>query len=167
MNPDWIEEKPAFDFSGAVQPVEKPDKSAQPLKSVDFLAQYSRALYLIEIKDPEATPIPQQSGAIKDAIAKLQNDDLIKEHFLPKLYGTFAYLVGQGREPRGKVRYGIVIGLSSLTVAERSLITDKVQRIVDRIGPKIRSSRNWPVVEVHNIDSWNRAHPDKTITRLP
>ena len=164
---DWTEGKLQFDFSGATQPVEKPDNPSQAFKSVDFVAKYPHELYLIEVKDPEATPLPHQLGAINDAIAKLQNDDLIKEHLLPKIYGTFAYLVWGNREPRGRVRYAIVIGLFSLTVAERSLLTDKVQRVIDRIGPKIRRSRYTPTVEVHTVESWNRTHTDKQIVRLP
>lgn len=167
MNPNWAEGKLEFDFSGAIQPVEKPDVAAQPLKSVDFIVQYPRELLLIEVKDPDGAPGPHPAGAIRDTIAKLQNDDLLKERLLPKLYGTFAYLVSAGSEPRGRVRYVTLIGLSSITAAERSMLTDKIQRIVDRIGPKIRHSRQWPVIEVHNVLSWNTKFPHMAITRRP
>jgi hypothetical protein len=63
LNPDWTEGKLEFDFSGAVQPVEKPDTSASPLKSVDFVAKYPQELWLIEVKDPDGTPLPHQAGA--------------------------------------------------------------------------------------------------------
>ncbi len=91
----------------------------------------------------------------------------MNEHILPKLYGAFVYLVQNRREPRRRVRYGIVIGLASLTAAERSALTDKSQRVVDRVGPKIRHSRNCPVIEIHNIESWNVAHPEMSIARKP
>lgn len=100
-------------------------------------------------------------------ISQLRNDRLLKEHLLPKLYGTFTYLCLNNREPRGKVRYGIVIGFSSLTSADRNMLTDKIQRVIDRIGPKIRHSRHWPIAEVHNVNSWNVAHSHMNVTRHP
>ncbi|MCW3052485.1 MAG: hypothetical protein JWN14_1655, partial [Chthonomonadales bacterium] len=67
----------------------------------------------------------------------------------------------------GRVRYVVLIGLSSLTAADRNRLTDKIQRLVDRIGPKIRHSRQWPVIEVHNVLSWNTKYPYLAITRHP
>jgi hypothetical protein len=167
VNPNWTEEKLEFDLSGAAQPVERPDAAAQPLKAVDFIAKYPHELLLIEVKDPEGAPLPHQAGAINAVISKLQNDGLLKEHLLPKLYGTFVYLIGEGREPHGRVRYVTLMGLSSPTAAERSMLTDKIQRVIDRIGPKIRHSRLWPIAEVHNIASWNAKYPQMSITRHP
>ena len=166
MNPDWTEGKLEFDFSTA-RATDQPDKKAQPLKSVDFWAQYTDELWLIEVKDPEAASIVHQPGAVASVLKEILNDHLLKEHLLPKLYGAFAYLVEIGKEPRGRVRYGVVIGMSTLTAADRSMLTNKVQRIVDRIGPKIRYSRHWPLVEVHNVASWNHTHPHMSITRHP
>jgi gamma-glutamyl:cysteine ligase YbdK (ATP-grasp superfamily) len=167
VNPNWVEGSLEFDFSGAVDPVEKPDRPAQPLKSVDFVAKYARELWLIEVKDPDAAPAPQQRGAINAMIAGIQNDELLKQHLLPKIYGTFVYLVQNRREPRGRVRYGVLIGLTALTAADRAVLTDKLQRVIDRVGPKVRHSRMWPIAEVHNVASWNGAHPDMAITRHP
>ena len=167
MDSVWREGELEFDFSGALQPIEIPDKDSKGLKSVDFIAKYPQELWLIEVKDPEATPSKRREGEIKGTLEKIRNESLMNEHILPKLYGTFAHLVQKRREPRGRVRYGIVFGLTSLTAAERSTLTDKSQRIVDRIGPKIRHSRNWPIIEIHNIESWNAAHPEMTVTRKP
>lgn len=167
MNPDWTEGKLEFDLSGATRPVERPDKLAQPLKSVDFIANYPRQLWLIEVKDPDGAPPAYQPLSIKSVLSELSNDALLKEHILPKLYGTFIYLIETQREPRGRVRYAVLIGLSTLTAADRHMLTDKIQRVIDRIGPKIRHSRLWPIAEVHNVNSWNTTHPTMQITRLP
>ena len=166
MNLDWTEGKLEFDFSTAIA-TDKPDKKADPLKSVDFWVQYRNELWLIEVKDPEAAASPHQSSAAASVLKEILNDHLLKEHLLPKLYGVFAYLVEIHREPRGRIRYGVVIGMSSLTAAERTMLTNKVQRIVDRIGPKVRYGRHWPVIEVHNVVSWNHAHPHITVIRHP
>ena len=155
-----------FGFSEALE-TEKPDDAAHPLKSVDFWVRYPRLIWLIEVKDPEGTPFPYQSGQVNDSLAKLKNGDLINEHLLPKIYGVFAYLAQNNRVPRGRVRYGIVIGIQSLTASDRSVLTDKLQRTIDKIGPRSRYGRYDPLVEVHNVESWNRVHPGMAITRHP
>lgn len=167
MTPEWSEGRLEFDFAGADEVVEKPDALARPLKSVDFIVRFRREIWLIEVKDPEGSPIPHRDGAVKDTISTIQNGGLLREHLLPKLYGTFAYLVEEKREPRGAVRYGVIIGLASLTWGDRTLLTNRLQRTIDRIGPKIRHSRHWPVAEVHTVDSWNAAHSNMRIVRHP
>jgi hypothetical protein len=137
------------------------------LKSVDFWARYPGVTWLIEVKDPESASPAHQPSAVAGVLKEIRNDRLLKEHLLPKLYGVFAYLVVTGREPRGPVRYAVLIGLSDLTADERHVLTNGVQRVVDRIGPKVRHGRHWPIVEVHNVASWNRAHPTMAVTRQP
>lgn len=166
MNPAWCAGKLEFDFSNARQVI-KPDEIERTLSCSDFWAMYARTVWLIEVKDPEGTPLAHQPGEVKAALAIIRNDTLLKQHLLPKLYGAFAFLVETGREPRGLVRYGVVIGLSDLSAADRSMLANRVQRIIDRVGPKVRHSRHWPVVEVHTIASWNATHPHMQITRHP
>lgn len=164
VNPLWTEGSLEFDFSGAIH-TDQPEKPAQPLKSVDFWARYPGCVWLIEVKDPDGAPAPHHAGAVASILKTVFNDHLLKEHLLPKLYGSYAHLMDTGREPRGPVRYGVLLGLTSLTSADRTVLTNKLQRYVDRIGPKVRHSRHWPIVEVHNLSSWNAAHPEMAITR--
>jgi hypothetical protein len=166
MNPDWTEGKLEFDFSGALT-TEKPDVAAAPLKSTDFWVLFPRETWLIEVKDPDRTPVAQHAGEVAGMLRKIQNNALLKEHLLPKIYGIYAYLVDTAREPRGKVRYVVLIGLTTLSAADRTTLANKIQRTLDRIGPKVRHSRYWPVAEVHNVDSWNSKYPHMRITRHP
>jgi hypothetical protein len=173
-NPAWTEKRIEIDFSGAivdpatgVQRVSKPDALAAPLKCVDFVAYYSDELWLIELKDPEDAAPPLLAGSIAGNLAKVRSDELRKTHLLPKLFGVYAYLVESGAEPRGRVRYACLIGLTALTNADRMFVTNAIQRTVDRIGPKVRHSRHWPIVEVHNLASWNVAHPTMMAVRHP
>jgi len=164
MNPDWTEDKLEFNFSTALK-TEKTDGAARPLKSTDFWVLFPRETWLIEVKDPDGAPGPHHLGAVTGALKEIKNDALLKEHLLPKIYGVYAYLVDTGREPRGSVRYGIVIGLTALSAAERTTLANKVQRTLNRIGPKVRHSKYWPVAEVHNVESWNNKYPNMRITR--
>lgn len=166
MNPNWTEGKLEFDFSSALK-TEKPDAAAAPLKATDFWVRFPRETWLIEVKDPEAARLDYRPGAVIGAFKEIQNDALLKEHLLPKIYGVYAYLVDSARAPRGRVRYCVVIGLASLSAADRTVLTNKIQRTVDQIGPKVRHGKYWPVVEVHNVESWNHKYPQIRITRHP
>jgi len=166
LNPPWTEGELEFDFSSA-KVADKLDAAAKPLKSADFWVLCSSQSWLIEVKDPDETPPQYHAGQVLGILKEIKNDHFLREHVLPKLYGSYAHLCETGKEPRGIVHYCVVIGLTTLTAADRSMLANRAQRIIDRIGPKVRYSRHWPVVEVHNLASWNSAHPDMAVTRNP
>lgn len=168
MRAEWTENQLEFDFSSALQTC-KPDEQAEPmtsvappLKSMDFYVWLPNLLWFIEVKDPEATTHPGAKAAV---LAELKNDALLKEHILPKLFGAYAHFAFEEADLAGPVRYTVLIGLSTLTNADRTMLTDKISRIISKIGPKLRHGRYWPQPEVHNLDSWNGAHPDFKVTR--
>jgi hypothetical protein len=168
---DWTEGRIEFDFSAALQTCQ-PDAEAAPLatiapplKSVDFYVWYERELWLIEIKDPEAALLNKVDSARKSVWSELKNDALLKEHLLPKLFGAFVHLSLENVGLGGRIRYGILIALTDLSNADRNMLTDKVERVVQKIGPKLRGSRFWPQTEVHNISSWNKSHATMSVTK--
>ncbi len=165
MRIEWTEGQWEFDFSGLSLPVERPEQIERSLKVVNFVFRLKSETWFIECKDPEGTPLPRRADKIKEMWSAIKNDALLKEHLLPKLYGTFVHLTLTGTLHRGRVRYGVIIGLSDLDAATRLVLIDTVQRVIDRIGPKLRHSRHVPVVEVHNVSSWNAAYPNMSITR--
>lgn len=170
MRAEWTENKLEFDFSSALQTC-KPDEVAEPmtqlappLKSMDFYVWLPNLLWFIEVKDPEGATHP---GAQAQVWAELRSDALLKEHLLPKLFGAYAHFVFENASLSGPVRYSVLIGLSNLTNADRSHLTDKINRVISRIGPKLRHGRFWPQAEVHNVQSWNAAYPSVRVTRHP
>lgn len=165
MRREWTEAQLEFDFSSLRSPVERPEKRERSLKVVDFVFRYRGETWFIECKDPEAAPVPHRLGALRAAWQEIRNEALMKEHLLPKLYGTSAYLVLNSKLQRGRIRYAVVIGLATLDAATRIVLTDAVQRIVNRIGPRPGRSRYAPVVEIHNLASWNLRHPEMPVTR--
>ena len=166
-NPEWTEGKLEFDFSGAIAPVKKPDTLESQLKCVDFLAIYPTETWLIECKDPEAAGLAHQVGSIKGMLTNIQNDSLLKSHLLPKIYGTYAYLAMSETLPQVMIRYGVVVGLSTLDAPTRNILSDKIQRVIDQVGPKSPHTQAVPIVDFHNVASWNAMFPDKQITRHP
>jgi hypothetical protein len=172
MRPEWTEGEPGeaqweFDFSGLRSPVERPERTERALPVVDFAFRRGGETWLIECKNPEAPRSPHDMGSVRSAWRAFQYDVLLKQHLFPKLYGTFVYLALTERLYRGRVRYIVIIGLTGLDAHTRSSLTDKLQRVIHRIGPKLRHSRHVPVVEVHNPASWNASHPEMRITLRP
>ncbi len=164
MQPEWMEGRLTFNFASVINPVRKPDKDENTLKTVDFIAEYPAVLWLIDVKDPERTSITHQQDAIQETLTSISNDSLLKEHLLPKLYGTFVYLVEKELESRGNILYVTLIGVTELDAALRSSLRDKIQRYINRIGPKFQNSHHSPIADVHNIASWNQAYPGMEIT---
>ena len=127
------------------------DKSIQ-LKTVDFVWQPPSATWLVEIKDPEATPEEHREGAVQGTIQELRTGKLVDEHFLPKLFGTYVWLRRQGVLKDVPHRYAILI-VMPLDAALRNAATDRIQREVDAIGPLDRTRSRAPVAELHDLVS--------------
>lgn len=171
MRADWSEGRLEFDFSGALQTCQ-PDmvaaplsSMAPPLKSMDFYVWFSKSLWFIEVKDPEGANPGYVPQAKKEVWSEILNDQLLKEHLLPKLFGAYAHLTFEKLDLSGPIHYGILIGLTDLSEADRNILTDKIERVIQKIGPKLRHGKYWPQPEVHNIASWNIAHPEMQITQ--
>lgn len=170
LNPNWAEGELAFDFSTATLTCQ-PDRSvnnltrlAPPLKSVDFYVWFDAELWLIEVKDPDAAPYEYSSQ--KEALSRLKNDALLKEHFLPKLYGSFCHLLEEGKDLTVPIRYMVVIGFSELSVYDQDRLTQRLSAFAKVIGPKHKDSNADVEPEVHNIESWNRRYPNIPLTRI-
>ncbi len=171
MRAEWTEGELEFDFSTALQTCQ-PDQiaepltsKAEPLKSVDFYVWFPDELWLIELKDPEDAPTAKIDGETKAAWSALKNDALLKEHLLPKLYGAFVHLTLEEDDISGRNKYVVIIGLTDLTNADRNLLTDKIERVIQKIGPKFRDSQYWPGPDIHNLQSWNAANPMMHVIR--
>ena len=172
MRAEWTEGQLEFNFSSALQTCQ-PDKNpgplatvAPPLKSVDFYVWLTGQLWLIEVKDPEAARDNMVEIAKKTLYSELKNDALLKEHILPKLFGSYVHLAFEDVDLDVPVRYGVVLGVRGLSNADRNTLTDKIERIVRKIGPKVGPSNHWPEIEVHNLESWNKAHPEMKVSRV-
>ncbi len=143
--------------------VEKFDKEGGDLRTVDFLLQHKGQVLFLEIKDYDG---PRPSGAASDPRPEIENQKLIRKHFLPKLYGSYAIFFGIQMKAAKKVSYAVVIGYRNLDAPLRAKVEEDIRRIVHRVGPNLTDSRVPPVVQVHTIESWNKAYPSLPISRL-
>ena len=134
----------------------RPEKSpGNKLKVVDFIWSAAGTTWLVEIKDPEATPEDRREGEVKGTPARLASGDLVDEHFLPKLFGTYVWMRREGLLRPVPHRYVVLIGMDRLDAALRNAVTDRIQREIDAVGPLDRTTDRAPMAEAHDLASWN------------
>ena len=120
QNPQWREADLYFDFSKAIRAIRFDDAEheafAQPMKAVDFVVEWEKQFWLIEVKDPENGGIPvqhrenQQEKFRKDLLGR----QLVEKHLFPKLRETLIYLGLDAGIPAKPLRYLSLIGLETL-----------------------------------------------------
>ncbi len=144
----------------------RPEKNlGNKLKVVDFVWSAARTTWLVEIKDPEATPEDRRGGEVRGTLAKLASGDLVDEHFLPKLFGTYVWLRREGILRPVSHRYAVLVPTGDFDAALRNAVTDRIQREIDAIGPLDRATGRAPVAEAHGLASWNAIPATPEIVR--
>lgn len=133
----------------------RPEREERTLKVVDFVWLAAKATWLVEVKDPEQAKESYRSSALRDALSTLASGQLVDEHFLPKLFGTYVWLRREGLLRPLPHRYAVLVALSPFDAPLRNAVTDRIQREIDAIGPFDRSTGRAPIVEVHDLASWN------------
>lgn len=170
QNPQWREADLYFDFSKAIRAF-KLDTSqhglSHLLKSVDFVVEWEKQFWLIEIKDPDNEGIPAQHRQRQQDQFKqdLLSGQLIDKHLFPKLRDSLIYLGLDAGIPAKPLRYLSLIGLETLEVAELEGLRNKLWQYAWVAGPK----RGWhKPFDVHalNVSQWNRLLTQCPITRI-
>lgn len=171
QNPQWREADLYFDFSKAIRAIRFDDEDqktfAQPMKAVDFVVEWEKQFWLIEVKDPECGAIPAQHRAKRQDKFRqeLLSGQLIEKHLFPKLRDTLIYLGLDAGIPAKPLRYLSLIGLETLEVAEMEGLRNKLWQYAWVAGPK----RGWhKPFDVHalNVSQWNRLLTQCPITRI-
>ena len=133
---------------------QRPDREERTLKCVDFVWQASDATWLVEIKDPGRPEEPYRTQAAGETLTTLASGQLVDEHFLPKLFGTYIWMRRRGLLRDLPHRYAMLV-VMPLDAALRNATMDRVQREVNGVGPVDRENGRGPVAEVHDLTSWN------------
>ncbi|WP_053067689.1 hypothetical protein [Muribacter muris] len=183
MNEDWIEGDLYFDFSNAKRAVNfdnggKGHGLNDILKAVDFIVEDDKNYYLIEVKNPENSRIPNDRKELeKNKFREMLKGEDKKDkkkvlEFYLKLIGKFIdsliFETFSRGIPNKKIKYVILICISSLDDRQLSQLKDdfvnsdkKFKRIYE--GPskgeyKPKSSKdNWFEVLFFNFESWNNS----------
>ncbi|MDP0372317.1 hypothetical protein Q7Y31_04395 [Glaesserella parasuis] len=168
----WIEGDLYFDFSNADKTLNfdnggKGHGLQRVFKSVDFIVEDKDTYYLIEIKNPEDTNIPEKMKArqIESFKEKLKNQTLHKDLY-KKFIGSLLFQSLQEGIPKKKFVYAIYLGLSNLDEAMLSQMKDDFIRS----RPLIKEIANFRwnkgfAIQFFNFKTWNINFPQFKVVR--
>lgn len=170
QNPQWCEADLYFDFSRAVSAfkLDTPQHGlSHHLKSVDFVVEWEKQFWLVEVKDPENGGIPAQHRENQQARFRedLLGGLLVEKHLFPKLRDSLIFLGLDEGIPAKPLRYLSLIGLETLEVAELEGLRNRLWQHEWVAGPK----RGWHksfAVHTLTVSQWNRLLPQCPITRI-
>lgn len=134
------------------------------MKAVDFVVELPDRYLFIEVKDPQESQAPSETG--EQFIQRFQSGQ-IDEDFKYKYRDSFLYEWVAGRADKA-VYYLILIALDTLT---EPLLLRRKRDMERKLPLQVPASVPWlrPIVEgcgVFNIDSWNRNLPEYPVSRL-
>ncbi|MEY4589751.1 MAG: hypothetical protein RL497_1827 [Pseudomonadota bacterium] len=168
--PEWREDDIHIDFSKA-QSVLKLDGAAHGLshhlKAVDFVVEWADQLWLLEIKDPENSTIPEQhrQHQLQKFQEKLQSDRLINEELYPKLRDSLIYISMNRGIAAKKLIYITLIGLESLDAVALAALKNTLWQKEWLKGPKNGWQKPFAVMCM-NLTQWNRLLPHCPARRI-
>jgi hypothetical protein len=99
------------------------------VRPVDFIAEGSDELVLVEIKDPSAHGARDENRQV--FIRKMQSKELTYQELVPKARTSYGYLHLMARDTK-PMRYVVVIGIERLSIQEPLLLT-----LTDRLRARL------------------------------
>ena len=130
---DFTEKRMKFDFTSA-EKADRLDRQGVPLPHgmafVDFVVEETKRTLLIEVKDPEGTPAPHRSEALKDFSKKMRGNGLIHEEIVPKARDSYTFLRLMGRDDK----MFILVCLLGVGSRDPALLGDFKNRLLARLS---------------------------------
>lgn len=165
--PVWSEGALSFSFPGAISVERLDDLKLQGMKLVDFVIEEDRRALLIEIKDPFPDVIPDYllNSKKEEEIKKLQTNELINEHLVPKARDSYCYLHLMNRDDK-PFYFIFLTGAERLGINKELLLNFR-----DRLHARLRkeTDKEWNRQYVRNCvvlteDGWNETlNPYKVV----
>ncbi|MCP4219356.1 MAG: hypothetical protein GY765_32275 [bacterium] len=156
-----------FDFTGAgfVEKLDEKGKQAPSgLKLVDFVVEEDSRTLLIEVKDPshsKATPKERKKQA-----KRMNNNQLINEHLVPKARGSYTYLHLMKRD-NNPFLYVVLLGLEQLQV-EKALLVNFKEQLLRRLRQECEEPWERQYINdciVVTVEDWDKKFKHYPIAR--
>jgi hypothetical protein len=172
MSQVLIEQDLSFDFSKAQRAYKLDDNAYHGMshffKSVDFIVETKEQLWLVEVKDPENSRIPDhlKLKEQQDFLQKMQSQSLFTHELFPKLRDSLIYLgmdTGVAEKP---LRYLTLIGITNLDAAQLGGLAMSFRQQQWLSGRKGQGWRKGFDVHFFNVEQWNKSLPHFPVTRL-
>ena len=170
----WQEKDLYFDFSKAkrVLAFDKHGRGhgmSHLMKAVDFVVEWENQFWLIEVKDPENSNIPEKykDRNKREFFEKIQSKSLIYADLFPKFIDTLIYLGLDQGIPAKPMHYLVLIGISSLMPVHFKVLSNALLRHYDGClsGPAGGWSKGFSI-HMFNLFLWNKAFPYCPVSRM-
>lgn len=137
------------------------------LKAVDFLCEWPSDLWLVELKDPEESAIPEKhrANSVAEFRTHLSTEDYFRGVLAQKLKDTILYLHLDCRLPDKPMKYVVLAGLSSMDSAMMLNALDRLRKACGDPKQGIPWRRGYAVAFL-NIKEWNKRFPHCPATRV-
>ena len=179
-----------FDFSTAIRAYKFDDPKthgAGALKQVDFIVEWEKEIWLLEVKDPEDSAIPAQRRAairrkhrrnlqlknMQATDAHLQKlavyDEKLMVAYGEKGRDSFLYLYLRDQMQHKPLKFIVLIGMERLSTRILETATKGLKRSCALEGPfKGGWARPYfQSIQVLNLSEWQDRYPQSPIKRLP
>ena len=132
---------------------------------VDFIAESSDEIVLVEIKDPSAPGAREQDRCA--FVRKMQTKELTHQELAPKAHTSYCYLHLMARDTK-PVRYLVVIGTERLSI-QPPLLMSLADRLRERLGKETDTAwkRNYvSACNVVRVADFGKALPGCSARRI-
>jgi hypothetical protein len=152
-----------FDFSAAIlsEQFDNPEthKLSHCMKAVDFIVEWDREFWFVEVKNPSKSSIPPEMkrDKLNDFISKVNNETLFSNELGPKVKDSFLYLHLSDRLPEKPIKYLVLIAIGTPDPALLLRATECLKRSSCLPGPE-RGKWKKPYLDgimVFNEQTWN------------
>ncbi|WP_145980930.1 hypothetical protein [Magnetospirillum sp. ME-1] len=167
-----------IDFSDALNVLEFDDNRRKEktyglshcMAAVDFIVEWDKYYWFVEIKDPETSTALSDEirhAGCKKVIDEFHSGNLISKNLAPKIKDSFIYTKLQKTIDDKPIFYMVLLGISSLNEPIANHLATKLKHGCGFFGPH---NKGWESpylrdVIVLNIAQWNRTFPHCPITR--
>ncbi len=137
------------------------------LKAVDFLCDWPKDLWLVELKDPEesAIPLKHQANSVAQFTKGRSTEQYFRSVLAQKLKDTILYLHLDCRLPDKPMKYVVLAGLSSMDSAMMLNALDRLRKACGDPKQGIPWRRGYAVAFL-NMEEWNKRFPHCRATRV-
>lgn len=163
-----------FDFSAAMISDQFDDEATHKLshcmKAVDFIVEWEREFWFVEVKDPSNSKIPSEikQNKLREFNAKIGNETLFSNELGPKVKDSFLYLHLSGRLPVKPIKYLVLIAIGNPDPALLLKAIESLKRSSCFLGPDKDGWKNSYLEEVmvFSEQTWNEKLKQCPVKRL-
>jgi hypothetical protein len=164
-----IENDLEFDFRAAISAVRFDDenhKMSHCMKAVDFLVEWDKEFWLVEVKDPSSRKIPNKfkDKELREFINKMRNQTLFAHELGPKLKDSFLYLSLRNRLPEKPLKYVVLLAIESFDTALLSQSMEHLKRYSCLMAP---DNLYWSKKYIDGIAIYNEKTWNETLNKCP